>query len=996
MESAPPNMSEVQTVGIADAIAPPQDAAGILQAVDAHAIVAVTDRAGRITYANDRFCEISKYSRAELLGQDHRILNSGFHPRTFMKKLWTTIGRGGTWHGEFCNRAKDGSLYWVQSTVIPVMGDNGKPEQYVAIRTDVSHIKRIEAALATSEERFRFLFERSADALLVLDVERAEFIDCNQATLEILSLENRSQVIGCSPADLSPPLQEDGQPSTDKARAMIDTALGSGSYRFEWLHCSSARPPFPVEVVLTVIVHDDQKLALTTWRDISQRRRAEAWQAHHTEILDGIVKDVPIQVLLDQIADFVHRLSPNLRLYLRALSADGSRMLAQSMLGSDASVIHPECRDLRDSHRCRVFDPLLAQQAAGQEFCSAKRCPALQGPPKFHFRRLDPLLSSGRQRLGSVAVFCRDGVEPEASEFELIKRSLPITALVVERAQIAEQRQLTDVVFNESSEAIALTDETGRILVVNETLLRLTGFVREEVLGQALRRFFAEHDDEAFHAELAQSLAANGRWQGECWMLRKSGGHIPVLSSVAAVLDHIGTPCHRIHVMADRSKHKLQEARIERLSSFDELTQLPNRLLLNQSLDQSLAMAANKGHALSLLCIDLDRFKELNDSRGHAAGDQALIKVALRFRKRLADDDLLARTGGDEFAVITERRSQAQVEALAKELLNALSAPLSISGHAVVLGASIGIARFPEDGRDAGELLRQADIALYRAKAEAVGYCFYVEDMGRALNRQLDTAARLGEALLHDRLQLFFQPLVDLRTRHLAGAEALLRWDDAEQGWMSPSEFVPVAESRGMMPALGDWVLRRACKQVAAWRAAGHSLPARLGINISAQQLGQPDLVQRLQSATAEFAVSPTAFELELTESSVVTDPDGAIETMSRLTELGFSLAIDDFGTGYSSLNYLKRFPAHKLKIDMSFVRDMLTDRNDRAIVKTVIAMAETLGMKTIAEGVETTEQAEQLLAMGGDIAQGYLFDKALPADIFQQRWLRTAQPLPG
>lgn len=681
----------------------PELLAGILHAVDAHAIVAVTDRSGRIVYANDNFCRLSQYSREELLGEDHRILNSGTHPHAYMRDMWSAIGHGRTWHGQFCNRAKDGSLYWVQTTIVPVPGPDGRPAHYVSLRTDISGVKRAELALAASERRFRELFEQSADALLLLDIDAGVFVDCNQAAADMLALGERSALTGLSPAALSPPTQPDGRDSAGKAAEMMAIARRDGNHRFEWWHCSPRRPPFPVEVLLTVLRGESGNRVLTTWRDISTR---------------------------------------------------------------------------------------------------------------------------------------------------------------VEQAQ-----------------------------------------------------------------------------------------------------------------------------RIERLAYYDELTRLPNRALLKLRLDTALATARDAGHPLALLCIDLDRFKELNDSRGHSIGDRALVDVAHRFRHRLGETPLLARTGGDEFAVLLADADATAAGQVAETLSHSLQAPLQAEGQAFTLGASIGIALFPQDGDSAEDLLRKADIAMYRAKSGGGGHCCYREDMGAALIRQLDIAARLQRALTEDRLQLHYQPLLSLRDRRLVAAEVLLRWQEPDEGWMSPSEFVPVAEARNMMAALGGWVFRHACRQLRVWRDAGLAPPV-LAINLSAQQFADPGLLQMLQDALDANGLPAAAFELELTESSVMTDPDGAVRLMNALAERGFALAIDDFGTGYSSLTYLKRFPAQKLKIDMSFVREMLVDRNDRAIVETIIAMAGTLQLRTVAEGVETPEQAELLGRLGCDIAQGWLFAKAMSAPDFARQWL--------
>ena len=406
-------------------------------------------------------------------------------------------------------------------------------------------------------------------------------------------------------------------------------------------------------------------------------------------------------------------------------------------------------------------------------------------------------------------------------------------------------------------------------------------------------------------------------------------------------------------------------------------------------LKQALAGAHRHGKPLALLFLDLNRFKEINDTQGHAIGDHALIEVARRFQATLRQEETLARIGGDEFVVIAEGTDQSAAARIVERLQLALAEPLSVKGQTFSLGASIGIALYPEDGASPEELLKHADIAMYRAKMNGGGYRFYRPEMGTQLAKRLEIAKRLQGALEGERLQLHFQPQVDLRTGAVTGAEALVRWDDLEWGAVPPAEFIPVAQERGMMGALGEWVLRAACRQMKAWVVAGLSLPGRLAVNVDAQQLEDAEFVTKAQTIIRAAGLAPARFELELTESSMMTDPGRAVRVMEALRAAGFALAIDDFGTGYSSLSYLKRFAADKLKIDISFVRGMLDDRNDYAIVKTIIAMARSLGLKTLAEGVEAAAQAEALLALGCDFAQGYYFGRPEPAQVFAQKWLR-------
>jgi predicted signal transduction protein with EAL and GGDEF domain len=364
--------------------------------------------------------------------------------------------------------------------------------------------------------------------------------------------------------------------------------------------------------------------------------------------------------------------------------------------------------------------------------------------------------------------------------------------------------------------------------------------------------------------------------------------------------------------------------------------------------------------------------------------------VARRLQGAARSEETLARLGGDEFVLIAENADVQTAVRIAGRLEQVLAAPLELSGHTYSVGASIGIAFYPADGDRSEDLIRRTDIAMYQAKAGGGGYRLYQAEMGAQLEKRITLAKRLAQALDAGRLQLYYQPQVDLASERLVGAEALLRWFDADLGWISPSEFIPIAEERGMMVGIGEWVLREACRQAAEWLAAGLRLPGHIALNMSALQMEDPDVVGRLLRIVHEFGLRPDQFEIELTESSMMSDPERAVDVLELLRAAGFGLSIDDFGTGYSSLSYLKRFAADHIKIDISFVRSMLTDANDYTIVTTIIAMADSLGLKTTAEGVEDADQAKALLALGCDSAQGYLFGRPEAAAAFAQRWLQV------
>ena len=449
-----------------------------------------------------------------------------------------------------------------------------------------------------------------------------------------------------------------------------------------------------------------------------------------------------------------------------------------------------------------------------------------------------------------------------------------------------------------------------------------------------------------------------------------------------------------IQTLRMRRAHETAQAHVHQLAYYDRLTGLPNRIQFTEQLDRVLAAASAEGHTVSLLLLDLNRLREINETHGHAHGDQVLVRVACQLQELCSNDVFLARFSGDDFTIICPDFDQFSAVSLAENILAAISVPFDLSGKRVAISGSIGIAVFPGDGESSAELLSKADLATARAKELGGGsFCLYRQEMGQQLARTLELAQRLEHAMQQDQLKLYYQPKIDLNSGRLVGAEALLRWQDPELGWISPAEFIPVAESRGMMVELGAWVLRTACQQIRHWMDMQLICHGKIAVNVSVKQLDDPNFIATLNRIIAETGVPSSCLELELTESVLMKDPEEVIGILQELKEQGFSIAIDDFGTGYSSLAYLKRFPVDTLKIDQAFVRDMLVDGNNRAIVATIIAMAQQLGLTPVAEGVEEEAQREALQQLGCTLAQGFYFSRPEPAlDFTCRRMINLAE----
>ncbi|MDO9226146.1 MAG: EAL domain-containing protein [Pseudomonadota bacterium] len=547
------------------------------------------------------------------------------------------------------------------------------------------------------------------------------------------------------------------------------------------------------------------------------------------------------------------------------------------------------------------------------------------------------------------------------------------------RAAEAELR-LAARVFEHAGEAIMVTDADNRIVKVNPAFTAITGYAAEEVLGETPARFKSGRHDAAFYLAMWHSLAETDAWEGEIWDRRRDGGIYPKWLTISAMRDSQGELRHYVALFTDISERKRSEERIRHLAEHDALTGLPNRSLLQDRLRQAMTRAEREHTRLALLFVDLDRFKLVNDSLGHAVGDALLQEVAHRLQSTARASDTVSRQGGDEFLILLADIEQNEdAGRVAQKMLDTLSEPCVLAGHELRITPSIGISLYPDDSTDLEQLIKSADIAMYQAKESGrYAYQFYTGDMNQRAAERLSMEIGLRQALERGEMLLHYQPQIELASGRIIGLEALLRWRHPEQGMIPPGRFIPIAEDSGLIVLIGEGVLHEACRQSLAWQAAG--LPAvPIAVNLSAVQFRKPGLETLLRDLLAATGLAPHLLELELTESIVMNQAEETVAILGRLHALGVLLSIDDFGTGYSSLSYLKRFPIQKLKVDQSFMRDVAHDSNDAAIVRGIVSLAHSLGIGVIAEGVETREQLDFLRELGCEQAQGYYFSRPLP-----------------
>ena len=562
---------------------------------------------------------------------------------------------------------------------------------------------------------------------------------------------------------------------------------------------------------------------------------------------------------------------------------------------------------------------------------------------------------------------------------------------LAERRQASEKLQLAASVFANSQEGIIITATDSTIIDVNEAFAGITGYTAREAVGQKARLLGSGRHEPAFYLNMKETLTRTGAWQGEIWNRRKRGEIYLAWLNITAVKDDKGDITHYVGTLSDISQRKAAEDEIRHLAFYDALTRLPNRRLLTDRLNQACTASARSGRMGALLFIDLDNFKALNDTLGHDKGDLLLEQVAQRLVGCVRESDTVSRFGGDEFVVMLEGLSEKPDEAasrtrrIGEKILAALSRPYQLAGHEQHSTSSIGATLFAGTGESVDDLLKQADLSMYTAKEAGRNFLrFFDQSMQDVVNTRVALETDLRQALARNEFMLYYQPQVD-RDGRVTGAEALLRWRHPERGMVPPNEFIHLTEETGLILPLGLWVLETACKQLVAWAARPELDQCTLAVNISARQFHQHDFAQQVLAVIRQTGANPHRLKLELTESLLLHDIDDIIAKMAALKMHGVGFSLDDFGTGYSSLAYLKRLPLDQLKIDQSFVREVLTDPNDAAIARTIVALANSLGLSVIAEGVETQAQRDFLASEGCHAYQGYLFGRPEPVEQMEQ-----------
>lgn len=861
----------------------------------------------------------------------------------------------------------DGEVHWFTTTKTPLHLGNSRCDHVLGIGTNVDELKKVEAELLRLQQE---LEQRVASRTAEL-IEKKDLLH-NALTLNQSILMNATSGIlvyrsdgGCVLVNPAASQLTGGTASELLAQNFheLESWRQSGMYEAACralremeavsvecrVTCTFGRTPWVLAQFAPFTIYGVVHL-LVSIQDISEMREALLALEERERAFRSLADNVPDNVIRYDLEGRVLFLNRKLE---ETLGHAGDELFGKTLEERGDPVLIERYRNLNDTVR-RVA-------ATGIAASFEQRIPEPGGTDRFHLIRIVPE-SGADGRPQSVLAVGRDITEEKLNE---------------------ERLRLAASVFHNTAEGVLITDPKGVILSVNPAFTTITGYSEAEALGKTPRILRSDHQSEDFYRAMWQSLLLEGHWEGEIWNRRRGGEAYLEWLTINRIDDPSGEPVRYVSVFHDITELRSKDEHIRHLAFHDALTGLPNRALMQDRLQHAINRCKREKTLLSVTFIDLDRFKGINDTLGHDVGDLLLIEVAKRIKERLRAMDTVARLGGDEFVVLMEDHAGADdCACLAQELLAEIARPIQIKEHKIEIGASLGLAFFPEDGDDPLELMKRADMAMYAAKSSGRHtYRFFQQQMLDRTKARLSLEMELRRAISRREFVLHYQPKIDLATGRLQGAEALIRWAHPQRGILAPADFIPIAEESGLIRDIGRWVLAEACRQMSRWRAAGSEI--RLAVNVSMRQLGDERLAERIAELTSALGLAPEMLELELTESTVMADPEGIANLLAKLRAIGVTIAVDDFGTGYSSLAYLRRLPIDVLKIDRSFVMDTDHDEEDAQIVKTIVALGQALRLTMVAEGIETPSQAERLCAMGCQFGQGYWFAPPMPGDEF-------------
>lgn len=850
-------------------------------------------------------------------------------------------------------------------------------------------IKKSYRDLERLEQRHHMILEAAGDGVFGLDAD-GNHTFVNPAAAEILGY-TREELIGKHSHSTWHHHRLNGEEYPDEECPIYEVLQTGVVNKGKEFFIRSNGEFFIAEFIATPLIEEGKIVgAVVLFRDISVRIEQEELLRLQTKKFKALLELPRLAESLDE-KEFIQRgqemaedLTGSVISFIHFVSDDEqdvelvtwSRRTLDNYCDADFNKHYPVEKAGIWADALRQREPVI--------FNNYDSYPYKCGLPKGH-THLERLISLPVIEHGKVVMLTGVGnkeTDYNDMDVEIVQLlSNEIWRIVQRRRNDRKIRQAAEV-FKSTDEGVTITDLQGVIIDVNDSFCKITGYLRHEVIGARHNLLQSGRHDESFYQSMWKSLTEVGQWRGEIWNRRKSGAIYPQLLTISAVRSQNQAAIGYVGVFSDISEIKQTEERLHHLAHHDPLTKLPNRLLLDSRLRQSIKHAKRKQTPLAVVFVDIDRFKFINDSLGHYAGDQLLAIVAERLSQVVRSDDTVARISGDEFVLILEEVGGADnTSYVIEKIFHSLTQVFEVDDHRVHITASVGIAMYPQDGVDALTLMQNADAAMYQAKRDGRNtFQFYSNEMSEAATEHVFLGNSMRDALDNNEFYLVYQPQMNLTRGSLLGVETLLRWNHPERGIVSPARFIPIAEQNGMIKDLGAWVLLKACEQGKKWLDEGFYF-GRIAVNVSGSQLQDRIFVELVQSILKETGLPPENLELEVTESFVMRRVEDCITKLEELRRLGILVTIDDFGTGYSSLSYLKSLPVDKIKIDQSFVHDIPLSTDDMAIAQAIIAMAKALHLKVIAEGVETEEQAYFLIDKGCSEAQGYLFSRPVEAD---------------
>jgi len=915
--------------------------------------VIITDRNAIIQHVNQAFERITGFSSAEAVGKKPNIVKSGEHGADFYQRLWDTIERGQAFRAIFTNRRKDGTLYYEEKTITPIKDAEGRTSHFVSTGKDITARMLAENENQRTQALLHSMVENLPNMLFVKDAKNLRFVRFNKAAEELLGY-SRDEMLGKSDYDFF--TKEEADFFTSKDRQVLN---GDQIHDIpeEPIHTRHKGVRLLRTKKIPILDETGKPLYLLgISEDITERKRTEEALARSTVEWTYAMDFIEESLYLVDLEDKVVR--ANRAFY------QFTGLTPETTVGRDiTSLMHP--------HGEPVPCPIcLARRERRDVFISREAD--------------DPTNPTGRPIETRVRIIRADTGQP--------------TGVLVGFRDLTRTRQAEET-LRESEASLANAQRIAHLgnwdwnIVTNE--LRWSDEIFR-IFGIAPRQFDATYeaflnsvhpgDRQSVTEAVNKALNEKAPYSIYHRIVRPDGTERIVHEQAEVTFDENDKPIRMVGTVQDVTEFQRAQERLHYLAYYDSLTGLPNRQQINDSLGRAMLEAESRDRLVAVMFLDLDRFKNINDTLGHDVGDALLKEVAVRLKASLRPGDTISRLGGDEFTIVLANVAHVDdVARVAQKILDQFIPPFRIAGRDLFASPSIGITLYPFDDNNTENLLKNADAAMYHAKSLGRNnFQFYTAELNARAARQLELETGMRRALEREEFVLHYQPLVNMQSGLIVGMEALLRWQHPEYGLIPPMEFIPLAEETGLIVPIGEWALRTACAQIRVWHATG--FPAlHVAVNLSSKQLQQKNFAEVVKRALGETGLEPRYLDLELTESLLMQDMESAVAILKELKDLGVLISLDDFGTGYSSLSYLKRFPIDFLKIDRSFVKDIAHDRYGAGIVRAIIVMAHTLGIKVIAEGVETSEQLGYLRDQGCDIGQGYFWSKPLAVETFTE-----------